>query len=284
VEGPRRKQRGAGATGRRNNHSSVPRCIKTEDDERQMKRGFLNSNPKRPVGAAAAAERKDVQAPPAVSPRPSTNNTAANGQAPGAPEAQLPSTSQTLNLQPLPQESTIKPAPFTSSSSTQPPFKYAYSPSPTSIDSNLLILLHGLGDHLIPFHNLGKRLQATLPQTAVLALQGAYPIPWLGDAEGEQKHWSYWEAISPLGETLPPNRQDLGKFLKSFEEVMQEVLGRCGWPAQAVHLLGFGHGATAALEGAVHWARKERSGGGEGRLGSIVAVCGALLSVSFGRQ
>lgn len=263
-----------------------------------MKKGFLNSKPKKAgVGAAAAPPLKEDRAPPAVSPltadettssQPS-GNAADEGQACEARSAQLPPTSQPLNLQPLLNEATIKPAPFTSSS--QAPLRYAYSPSPTGVDSNLLILLHGLGDHLTPFYNLGKRLQATLPQTAVLALQGAHPIPWLsfpGDGEGEegeqnQKHWSYWEVISPLGETLPPSRQELGKFLQGFEEVMQEVLGRCGWPTQAVHLLGFGHGATAALEGAVHWARKDRSGGDEGRLGSIVAICGGLLSVSICR-
>ncbi|PWN20634.1 hypothetical protein BCV69DRAFT_194694 [Microstroma glucosiphilum] len=266
-----------------------------------MKKGFLNSSARKPGGAAATVVADTVQSttslstPKAVETIPSrpSSSAASNGPPSESPTAQLPPTSQPLHLQPLPNEATTKVPPFSSSSSSSnasspppPPFKYAYSPSPTGIDSNLLILLHGLGDHLTPFSNLGKRLQGTLPQTAVLALQGAHPIPWLSfpgdEQEGEeagQKHWCYWEAISPLGETLPFARQELGKFLKGFEEVMQEVVGRCGWPAGAVHLLGFGQGATAALEGAVHWARKERNRGGEGRLGSIVAICGGMLSL-----
>lgn len=86
--------------------------------------------------------------------------------------------------------------------------------------------------------------------------------------------------------------------------------GGCGWPSSAVHLFGFGQGGTAAVELAISWTRYQRSsssgtsasgpkiqeivddeqigaGGAKDEtkkneeLGSIVSVCGPLLSVSM---
>ena len=55
--------------------------------------------------------------------------------------------------------------------------------------------------------------------------------------------------------------------------LLAHLVDECGWPTQAVHLFGFGQGASVALETAVAFARP---------LGSVVAVCGGLVSVSPG--
>lgn len=86
-------------------------------------------------------------------------------------------------------------------------------------------------------------------------------------------------------------------FLDGFRKLLDylirdEANGGCGWPPSSIHLFGFGQGGSAALEGAIAWTRGKR---GEAKmieidkdvkvknadeLGSIVNICGALLSVS----
>lgn len=69
-----------------------------------------------------------------------------------------------------------------------------YHASADGADSNLLIMLHGLGDTDKPFAQLGQQLQRTLPQCAVLSLQGQLQVPLLGGG-------MWWEAWDPLCES-----------------------------------------------------------------------------------
>ena len=57
---------------------------------------------------------------------------------------------------------------------TKIPFEFVYAPSQNGPSTNLLILLHGLGDTHARFHKLGRDLN--LPQTATLAL--CAPLPY----------------------------------------------------------------------------------------------------------
>lgn len=70
-----------------------------------------------------------------------------------------------------------------------------YKPAPCGIDSNLLLLLHGLGDTADPFFSLGQRLQQTLPQTAVLSVQAPLRVPLL-----EEEAWMWYDSFDALGE------------------------------------------------------------------------------------
>lgn len=83
------------------------------------------------------------------------------------------------------------------------PLSYEYVRSPSNVDSNLLVLLHGLGDTHLPFLKLGESLQKTLPQTAVLALRAGTPIPLLMGIG--QEAWCWWETFDMLGkgESIP---------------------------------------------------------------------------------
>jgi len=72
-------------------------------------------------------------------------------------------------------------------------FKYASARD--NVDTNLLILLHGLGDTALPFFELGKELQQTLPQTAILSIQAPMRVPLL-----EEEAWMWWESFDCLGE------------------------------------------------------------------------------------
>jgi len=53
---------------------------------------------------------------------------------------------------------------------------FTWRTSPDGVNSNLLILLHGLGDTEKRFADFGK--QMALPQTAVVALRAPLPLPF----------------------------------------------------------------------------------------------------------
>lgn len=86
---------------------------------------------------------------------------------------------------------------------------YVYAPAPDGADSNLLILLHGLGDNEAPFAQLGRQLArgppggggGPLPQTATLAVRGPERLPFFYD----EPRFLWWKAFSPLGEGVCPS-------------------------------------------------------------------------------
>lgn len=72
---------------------------------------------------------------------------------------------------------------------------FNYASAQDQVDSNLLIFLHGLGDTAQPFFQLGKQLQKTLPQTAIMSIQAPLRVPLL-----EEEAWMWWESFDSLGE------------------------------------------------------------------------------------
>lgn len=93
---------------------------------------------------------------------------------------------------------------------------------------------------------------------------------------------------------------DLRPFLQAFDRLVGYLTqnceqGGCGWPSTALHLFGFGQGASAALEGVLNWSRSGTEADAkiqeinenqkflrvaERQFGSVVSICGQLLSVS----
>ncbi|WFD43823.1 hypothetical protein MPSI1_002488 [Malassezia psittaci] len=114
--------------------------------------------------------------------------------------------------------------------------KFKYAKAPSGVDSNLLILLHGLGGRAEPFFELGCMLQQTLPQTAILSAQGAKQVPLL-----DEDAWMWWTSFDMLGELLPnPNPtlaiQDIHALLEYLTASVDD--GGCGWNASHVHIFG----------------------------------------------
>ncbi|CBQ70137.1 conserved hypothetical protein [Sporisorium reilianum SRZ2] len=142
-----------------------------------------------------------------------------------------------------------------------------FSASPSGVDSNLLLLLHGLGDTDRGFFALGQTLQRTLPQTAVLTLQAPHAVPFLDGA-----HWMWYASFDRFGEllTAPNPTQTVSDVLA----LLEHLVAQCAWPAGSIHLFGFGQGATVALETMVHWSTTHPANA----LGSIVSVSGTLVS------
>lgn len=140
-----------------------------------------------------------------------------------------------------------------------------FSPSPSGVDSNLLLLLHGLGDSDNSFFTLGQTLQRTLPQTAVLTLQAPHQVPFL-----HGPHWMWYASFDSFGSLLtkPNPSQTVGGMVKVLDHLLA-----CGWSARQIHMFGFGQGATVALETLVAWSKTHTE-----PLGSIVSVSGELVS------
>lgn len=177
---------------------------------------------------------------------------------------------QRMNAQPLAPETKAHPpaseAGLRSKNGTRLAFQYAGGPD--GVDSNLLILLHGLGDRAAPFLQLGKSLQRTLPQTAVLSVQGLKRVPLL-----EEEAWMWWDTFDMLGELIPnPDPTPAIGVLQHLLHYLcaPEEQGGCAWKAENIHLFGFGQGGSLVLETAV--ARRPEP------LGSVVSVNGPLLS------
>ncbi|SOV01902.1 uncharacterized protein UDID_08185 [Ustilago sp. UG-2017a] len=145
-----------------------------------------------------------------------------------------------------------------------------YAQSPSGVDSNLLILLHGLGDSDAGFFNLGKNLQNTLPQTAVLAIQAPHAVPFLDGG----KHWMWYPSFDQFGELL--TQPNPSTTLQNMVSVLEHLTEKCGWSPSSIHIFGFGQGATIALETLVSWSKTHPNP--TERLGSIVSISGEILS------
>lgn len=145
---------------------------------------------------------------------------------------------------------------------------FLYSPSPDGFDSNILILLHGLGDSPNPFASLGRTF--ALPQTAVLSLKAPFPLPFdLGHG------WFDMFDLENGGEAIVPSKYEtrrvrsLERSLKLLDSLI-EALEKLGWSPQDVILFGYSQGGTTGLE----WAARRKNGA---RFKAVVAVAAALL-------
>lgn len=168
------------------------------------------------------------------------------------------------------------PAEVIAPSSPVSGFHFQYRPSPTGVDSNLLLLFHGLGDNERNFLQLGERLQReVLPQTAVLSLRGPKGVPLL-----DEEAFTWWETFTELAEILPSQNQNPAALTRAACGLLDHLIDKLGWLPRNIHLLGFGQGGTAALETCLTWSwqRQKSSSPTEPVLGSVVSIGGPLLS------
>ncbi|KAI1795241.1 hypothetical protein LXA43DRAFT_1108146 [Ganoderma leucocontextum] len=176
-----------------------------------------------------------------------------------------------------------KPPPKTSAI----PVPFVYHPSDDGTDENLLVLLHGLGDTQVPFGKLGRQLH--LPQTAALALRAPEQIPFL-----YEQAFQWYASFDPLGELI--DRPNPTPALELMSKVIEHLTKDCAWPPHRIHFFGFAQGGSVAAEFSLkHWrtalSQHQKSLPPSGSttdpgvsvvapraLGSIVSVCGPLLS------
>ena len=129
--------------------------------------------------------------------------------------------------------------------------------------TNVLILLHGLGDGKEAFKTLGEQL--ALPETACISIQGPSPVPFnIGGA-----HWGDDLIFDSSAGELD---FDTG-FKKATELIAQRVLRTLldffGRDSNSIYILGFGQGGMAALASVASMPVAEE-------LGGLITIGGAL--------
>ncbi|KAF9737098.1 hypothetical protein PMIN04_003769 [Paraphaeosphaeria minitans] len=134
-------------------------------------------------------------------------------------------------------------------------------PPPSQPATNILILLHGLGDTHEPFTKLATQLN--LPETACLSLRAPAPLPF--DLPGF--HWGddmVFDQHSGEMDTDTGFAASAGLVLDKV--IKQGLMAKCGYAAREVVLFGFAQGGMLALQVAASF-REE--------LGGVVSVGGA---------
>jgi len=139
-------------------------------------------------------------------------------------------------------------------------------PSSTPQPTNVLLLLHGLGDTPDPFTQLSKRL--SLPETACLSLQGPTPLPFeLGGF-----HWGD-DIIFDQG----TGNMDVDTgFEKATSLIKRDIVEdalvkKCGYLPRDIVFFGLGQGGMAALATAATISQE---------LGGVVSVGGPQPSAT----
>lgn len=145
--------------------------------------------------------------------------------------------------------------------------KHSFQNSHDGVNSNLLLLFHGLGDTPDKFAELARSMQ--LPQTAALAVGGPLEVPLSNGGR------AWFESFDTEGNLIKGStgsaaaRRDasLRNTLKSLQAAIYALSdsSKGGWPRHHIHLFGFSQGGTVAL----HL-------GAANTLGSCAAVSAAM--------
>ncbi|KAF2125474.1 alpha/beta-hydrolase [Dothidotthia symphoricarpi CBS 119687] len=133
--------------------------------------------------------------------------------------------------------------------------------------TNVLILLHGLGDTNASFTKLGQQLN--LPEAACIALQAPTPLPF--DLGGF--HWG-----DDLIFDQNTGDMDVDTGFKAatrllLDKIIREgLINKCGYKAREIIIFGFAQGAMVALQAAAEIGSDE--------LGGVISI-GGTLSLSL---
>jgi predicted esterase len=129
--------------------------------------------------------------------------------------------------------------------------------------TNILVLLHGLGDTNASFTKLGQQLN--LPETACIALQA--PNGMLFDIGGFN-----WGDDLIVDQSTGELDMDTG-FKTAIRLILDTVIresliGKCGYKAREIMIFGFAQGGMAGLQTAAEFQGAE--------LGGVVSIGGGL--------
>ena len=119
------------------------------------------------------------------------------------------------------------------------------APPPSSPNTaNVLILLHGLGDTLRSFTQLGKQLN--LPETTCISLQATMPMPFeLGGF-----HWgddvTFSQTPGDIKMDMDTGFSRTSKILKQ-DVIEQALIIKCGYTPREIMFFGLGQGGMMAL-------------------------------------
>ena len=122
--------------------------------------------------------------------------------------------------------------------------KITIIPPPASAPqlSNVLILLHGLGDTLASFTNLGQQL--ALPETICITVQAPTPLPFdlggfhFGDDIQFDAATGQMDFDTGFSKAVVMLKRDV---------IQEGLIDKCGFKPREIMFFGFGQGAMAAL-------------------------------------
>jgi predicted esterase len=134
---------------------------------------------------------------------------------------------------------------------------------PTHKPTNVLLLLHGLGDTNIPFGLFAQRL--SLPETCCISLRAPAPLPF--GLEGY--HWGDDIVFDNATGGIDTDSGFTRALKLVHEKVVKGILiDKCGYKGREIVLFGFGQGGMVAISLAKELGDKE--------LGGVVSIGGAL--------
>ena len=131
--------------------------------------------------------------------------------------------------------------------------------------SNILLLLHGLGDTNAPFTNLAKNFN--FPETACLAIRGPSRLPF--DENGF--HWGD-DLIFDTSQGGLDMEAQFTQTHELLEKILDILVGKCAWKRRAIFFFGLGQGGMVALD----IASRLPAGGPDGEYGGVVSLGGPL--------
>ncbi|KAF4555105.1 Phospholipase/Carboxylesterase-like protein 1 [Elsinoe fawcettii] len=128
--------------------------------------------------------------------------------------------------------------------------------------TNILILLHGLGDSHVPFARLGTQLN--LPNTACIAIKGPISLPF----EETSFHWCDDVIFDSTTNGLDPD----GGFKATTKLLRDDVIDhglieKCNYRPRDIVFLGLGQGGMAAVNVALSYPKE---------LGGVITIGGPL--------
>jgi predicted esterase len=146
---------------------------------------------------------------------------------------------------------------------------FVYERSADGLESNLLVLLHGLGDSAANFAEFGRRL--ALPQTSLLSVTAPCCLPF--EDMGSGWYQAFDADGSPISEPVRAGDRRRCEGLRSAREalgaLLRALVEKCNWRGHEIFLLGFSQGGTVAVDAATHL---------ESPLGGVVGLsCACLL-------
>ncbi|KAF7868438.1 hypothetical protein EAF04_004970 [Stromatinia cepivora] len=151
-------------------------------------------------------------------------------------------------------------------------------PSKDGKNTNILILLHGLGDTKDGFTQLARNL--SLPQTASLIPQAPTPIPALiTGSDTPSFHWARDLEFDSTTGSLDLDA-DLTPSITFLTSIIEVLMKTCNYPPRNIFLFGFGQGGMLALSALAKASFLDGNGDGNKELGGVISI-GGRLPASF---
>ncbi|KAK2733349.1 hypothetical protein FQN55_003402 [Onygenales sp. PD_40] len=141
-------------------------------------------------------------------------------------------------------------------------------PPPNPRSTNILLILHGLGDTTAPYASFASAMR--LPETTCIALQAPTPLPF----ELPGYHWGDDIMFDPDKLDVDPGFTRATR--KIVEElILQVLMQKLGYRSREILIFGYGQGASVGLSVAMEVARGAL-GDANKELGGVVAVGGVV--------